>query len=124
VSAIPPAPVALVDARNVQRSTWPNIDDVELVERARLWAAGRCRLVLVFDGAAPAVDGQAEVRVVGAGPESADDWIAREADSLRTGGSRFWLVTSDRELRCRASPGAEQTIGGGRFARELIAIPL
>jgi hypothetical protein len=28
----------LIDARNVQRSQWPNLSDEELVERARSWA--------------------------------------------------------------------------------------
>ena len=28
----------LVDARNVQRSQWPNLPDEELVKRARVWA--------------------------------------------------------------------------------------
>jgi hypothetical protein len=118
------APVALVDARNVQRSTWPNIDDEELVRRVRRWAAGRCAVVLVFDGDAPPVDGGPDVELVGSGTESADDRITREAGSLARLGRRFWLVTSDRELRQRAGPGAERTIGGGRFARELLAIPL
>src|SRR5439155_14260527 len=44
----------LIDARNVQRSKWPNLRDEELVERAHAWAErnGK-RIVLVFDGKAP-----------------------------------------------------------------------
>ena len=44
----------LVDARNVQRSQWPNVPEDELVERARAWADRHdSELVLVFDGKAP-----------------------------------------------------------------------
>jgi hypothetical protein len=43
----------LVDARNVQRSQWPNVPDEELVERARAWGERHdAELVLVFDGKA------------------------------------------------------------------------
>jgi hypothetical protein len=61
---------------------------------------------VVFDGAAP--DGG-----IGTGRESADDWITRRAAEL----DRYWLVTSDRELRERAGGRAERVIGGGSFAR-------
>jgi hypothetical protein len=67
------------------------------------------RLLLVFDGPAP--EG-----AIGTKGESADDWIAREAAELD---EPYWLVTSDRELRERAGGGAERTIGGGAFLREL-----
>jgi predicted RNA-binding protein with PIN domain len=77
--------------------------------------------VVVFDGQAPADDlGDARVELVSTAGESADDWIARRAGELRDGGARFRLVTSDRELRDRASPGAERVIGGGAFARMLV----
>jgi len=103
----------LIDARNVQRSLWPNIPDEELVELAQRWADDRGhRAVIVFDGSAP--DG-----AIGTGAESADDWLTREAARLADSGEAFWLVTSDRELRDRAGGGAERVIGGGRFAREL-----
>jgi predicted RNA-binding protein with PIN domain len=116
-----PAPVVLVDARNVLRSTWPNIPELQLVELCRKWASAQgCRAVVVFDGAAPGCDGGERVELVSTGSESADDWIAREATRLRGSGGRFWLVTSDRELRARAGPGAERTIGGGTFARSLL----
>jgi rRNA-processing protein FCF1 len=48
--------------------------------------------------------------------ETADEWIVREAG----GYSPYWLVTSDRELRELAGPGAARVIGGGSFARELL----
>ena len=48
--------------------------------------------------------------------ESADDRIVRETAEL----DRYWLVTSDRELRERAGERAERVIGGGAFIRELI----
>lgn len=116
---------ALVDARNVQRSTWPNIPGERLVDALRAWArrAG-VRAVIVFDGRAPGgLEGEAELEdgavLVGTGGESADDWIARAAAACRRTGTPFWLVTSDRELRARAGPGAERTIGGGSLARRL-----
>ena len=44
----------LIDARNVLRSSWPNVPEGELVELARDWAATKGhRVVLVFDGEAP-----------------------------------------------------------------------
>jgi hypothetical protein len=100
----------LVDARNVQRSRWPNIPDAELVESVQEWA-GREEVepLIVFDGKAP--EG-----AIGTKGESADDWIAREAGSLP---EPYWLVTSDRELRERAGGRAERVIGGGAFLREL-----
>jgi predicted RNA-binding protein with PIN domain len=106
----------------VLRSTWPNIPARELVELCVKWAAAEgCRAVVVFDGSAPAVDpGDAPVELVSTGGESADDWIAREAAALLSAGRPFWLVTSDRELRTRASEGAERVIGGGTFARRLL----
>ena len=94
------------------RSRWPNIPELELVERTRSWAdAQGFAALLVFDGSAPV---EAE-DVVGTGGESADDWIAREAAAL----APYWLVTSDRELRRRAGAGAERIVGGGSFAAEL-----
>lgn len=113
--------VVLVDALNVLRSTWPNIPARELVELCSEWAAGEgARAIVVFDGSAPEVDACERVDPVSSRDESADDWIAREAAVLRDRGARFWLVTSDRELRSRASPGAERVIGGGTFARTLL----
>jgi hypothetical protein len=102
--------VVLVDARNVLRSRWPNVPEAELVERCRAWANKEgVSAVLVFDGRAP--EG-----AIGTEDESADDWIARVADELE---EPYWLVTSDRGLRARAGEGAERTMGGGTFLREL-----
>jgi hypothetical protein len=123
----------LVDARNVARSRWPNLSEVELIDRAGAWAASRnASVVLVFDGRLGAErcgeDGadtgepgtrRAYVRVVETHGGSADDWLAQEADRLRANGVAYWLVTSDRELRDRAGRGAERVIGGGSFLREL-----
>ena len=116
------APVVLVDALNVLRSTWPNIPERELVELCARWAAahGAARAELVFDGAAPAGNPEPAIVLVSSGAESADDWIARRAAELRGRGERFWLVTSDRGLRARAASAAERTIGGGTFARTLL----
>jgi hypothetical protein len=110
----------LIDARNVQRSQWPNLSDEELVERARTWAERNDkRLVLVFDGKAPGgIVGSTELdertTLVGSNAESADDWLIREAPQY----SGAWLVTSDRALRAAAGGRAERVIGGGGFLRE------
>jgi hypothetical protein len=112
VSNVVPATV-LIDARNVQRSKWPNISDDDLVRLAQRWADEEEQVaVIVFDGEAPA-------GAVGTGRESADDWLTREAARLAEAGKPFWLVTSDRELRDRAGGRAEKVIGGGSFVREL-----
>jgi rRNA-processing protein FCF1 len=93
----------LVDAENVRRSIWPNIARERLVELSDAWAEQHgARAEVVFEGA-----------------ESADDRIAARAAELAGRGARYWLVTSDRELRERAGRAAERTIGGGSFAREL-----
>jgi uncharacterized protein YaiI (UPF0178 family) len=111
----------LVDARNVQRSQWPNVPDDELVERARAWADRHdAELVLVFDGKAPEAGvgtKQLDERatVVGTGGESADDWLIREAP----GYPGAWLVTSDRALREAAGEAASRIVGGGAFLRGL-----
>jgi hypothetical protein len=102
----------LVDGENVRRSAWPNVSRERLVELARRWAAAHGHDVLVvFDGQAP----EEADDVVGSGDESADEWLIREAARL----DPFWLVTSDRALR--AAAGAERTIGGGSFLRELLS---
>jgi hypothetical protein len=104
--------VLVVDARNVLRSTWPNIPELDLIDLVRDWAEREgVEALLVFDGRPPV---EAE-DVVGTRGESADDWIAREAPAL----APYWLVTSDRELRERAGGNADRVIGGGSFAREL-----
>jgi len=91
----------LVDAENVRRSTWPNI--------------GRRELEALCDGWAE-VHGH-EVVVVWESVEPADDPIAREA---RLVPEPVWVVTSDRALRDRVRSHAEQLLGGGSFARELM----
>lgn len=102
--------LVIVDAENVRRSEWPNVGPAELVAAVQAWAAAEGHEPLVvFDGSAP--DG-----AVGTGAETADDWIAREVESLEPG---YWLVTSDRELRQRAGDRAARVVGGGSFARTL-----
>lgn len=120
--------MVLVDARNVVRSRWPNLREERFVELTRLWAEREhVALVLVFDRSAPGgVVGDAELdertRLVGTERETADDWIVREAARLAEAGRRVRLVSSDRELRRRAGPYVEQTVGGGGFASLLEAI--
>jgi predicted RNA-binding protein with PIN domain len=120
------ARTVLIDARNVLRSTWPNIPEQRLVELCCAWAERELvRVVVVFDGRAPGgVVGEQELdgrcTVVGTGGESADEWLIRAAFELRRGRRPFGLVTSDRELRSLAGEGAERVVGGGRFARELL----
>ena len=112
----------LIDARNVLRSTWPNIPEGELVALCAAWVREKGeRAVVVFDGAAPgALVGEQEVvpdcLVVGTGHESADEWLTRAAAAEE---GPHWLVTSDRALRAAAGARAERTIGGGSFVREL-----
>ena len=96
------ATVVVVDAENVRRSIWPNVSGERLVELVRRWAEERgYDYRVVFEGE----------------DESADDRIVRETAEL----DRYWLVTSDRELRERAGGRAERVIGGGSFVRELTA---
>src|SRR5881275_1674696 len=98
-------PLVLVDAENVRRSVWPNLSPERLVELLRAWADEHGRDVLVvFDGQ-PHGEPSGRIRVVGSGAESADDVIAAESERL----DRFWLVTSDRELRGRSGGAAERT---------------
>ena len=93
-------PTIVVDAENVRRSIWPNVSGERLVELVRRWADERgFDHLVVFEG----------------DDESADDRIVREVAGL----DRYWLVTSDRELRRRAGEHAERIIGGGSFVREL-----
>lgn len=110
----------LVDAENVRRSRWPNVRPGRLVELVRQWGeiAGH-DVLIVFDGRAPVESDD----VVGTGDESADDWLVRRARELDAAGEPYWLVTSDRGLRAAAGEGAERTVGGGAFLRELLALP-
>jgi predicted RNA-binding protein with PIN domain len=110
--------IVLVDAPNVRRSLWPNLSPERLVELLAHWAETEgAEAIAVFDGPAPsAVPG---VEVIGTGRESADDWIARRAAELD---EPYVLVTSDRELRERAGANADRVIGGGAFARQLVAL--
>jgi predicted RNA-binding protein with PIN domain len=120
-----PALTVLIDARNVLRSRWPNIPEQELVELCCSWAEARnVRAVIAFDRQAPGgLVGKRELSphcvLVGAGDESADDWLVRAAAELRAADQPFWLVTSDRELQARAGDGAEEIVGGGSFVVEL-----
>ena len=94
----------LVDAWNVIRSRWPNLEEQRFLELARRWAEREgVEATPVFDGRTP--DGS-----------SADDWIARRAEQCAREGRRLWVVTSDRELRRRVDPYVERIVGGGAFA--------
>ena len=123
-------PVVLVDARNVVRSRWPNIEDERFLDLTRRWAeAEGARVVAVFDGRAPnAGAGVHELdertTVVGTGSESADDWIVDHVSPRAGAGARPWLVSSDRSLRERVGDRVERTIGGGSFAARLEALEL
>ena len=121
-------PTALVDARNVMRSRWPNIREDRFVELARAWAEHEgVRMVAVFDGRAPGETiGVQELdertAIVGTGRETADDWIAEHAPRMARDGHPLWLVSSDRELRERVAGDVERVIGGGSFAGRLEAL--
>ena len=115
-------PVTLVDAENVRRSTWPNIEKDELVELVRAWSeATGSPALIVFDGKAPPTEGGLLVKVVSASGETADDRIARNAKNLAATGRPYRLVTSDRGLKARAAAGADDVVGGGTFVRTLRA---
>ncbi len=92
----------LVDAENVRRSVWPNIARAELGELAAVWAKQH----------------RHDVVVVWETDETADDRIARDVRDLA---GETWVVTSDRGLRTRIEPHVERILGGGAFARELLA---
>jgi predicted RNA-binding protein with PIN domain len=116
-------PVTLVDAENVRRSEWPNMEKEELVDLIRAWADATGTYVLVvFDGDPPDASPSPKVKVVGTTGESADDRIARDAEHLVRDGRPYRLVTSDRGLRARAGAAAFDLVGGGTFARTLRAL--
>jgi hypothetical protein len=110
-------PTVLVDAENVRRSQWPNLEPGELVERCRAWAAAEgVELRVIFDGTPPDITGGDVEATAGSG---ADDRIAELAGSVA---GSVWVVTSDRELRRRVAPYATRTIGGGTFLGLLDAL--
>ncbi|MFN2472278.1 MAG: hypothetical protein ABR583_15095 [Gaiellaceae bacterium] len=112
--------IALVDARNVLRSCWPNLSETELVAGCGRWAESeRLQALAVFDGTTAGVSAHAACAILETGKASADDWIAALTATMVERGQPYWLVTSDRELRERAGGGAERTIGGGTLARLL-----
>ena len=121
-------PTVFVDAYNVMRSRWPNLEEQRFVRLCRAWAEREgCRLLVVFDGDAPGDRiGESPVdertSVVGTGSATADEWILHHAERRAVAGDRLWLVTSDRDLRERAAPWVERTIGGGSFAGQLQAL--
>jgi hypothetical protein len=115
--------IALIDARNVVRSRWPNLEEARFLELTRLWAEREgIQALVVFDGGAPAFEADEWITVAGTGGGSADDRIAVEAERLAGEGRRIWLVSSDRGLRARVDPYVERTIGGGTFAGLLEAV--
>lgn len=115
--------IALVDARNVVRSRWPNLEEARFLELTRRWAEQEgIHALVVFDGGAPAFEADEWITVAGTGGESADDRIAVEAERFAGEGRPLWLVSSDRGLRTRVEPYVERTIGGGTFAGLLEAL--
>jgi hypothetical protein len=105
------APLVVIDAENVRRSTWPNLSKQELVERARAWArAEGVPILIVFDGPPP----EDAPDLIGSGGRTADDVIVELEGP-------FWLVSSDRGLRERVRDRAEKIIGGGSFVKQLVA---
>ena len=76
---------------------------------------------MVFDGAAPGGDRElGQMRLVGVVVGTADDRIVQEAAEALARGEEVWLATSDRELRERVG-NVGRLLGGGSFARELVA---
>ncbi len=114
--------MTLVDAENVRRSRWPNLSRDELVRLVRAWAESTgAHVLLVFDGPAPDAEADDALKVVGTVAGSADDRIAADAARLARAGRPYRLVTSDRGLRARAGTSADDVVGGGTFARTLLA---
>lgn len=116
----PPRGLVLVDARNVQRSVWPNPSDSTFVEALEAWALGRAPdedVVAVFDGdpdAAP--DGPVQLVAT----DYADDELVARAIAARAEGRTVRVATSDRELRMRLeAAGAHISWGGGAMLGEL-----
>ena len=107
-------PVTLVDAENVRRSQWPNIGREEIVELVLRWADATGAHALVVSTATRPTSEHPTVKVVGTTAESADDRIARDAESSPRG-RPYRLVTSDRGLRGRA--GARRGPGRRRDFR-------
>jgi hypothetical protein len=106
--SIADAPLVVIDAENVRRSTWPNLSKQELVDRARAWAhAEGVPILIVFDGPPP----EDVPDLIGSGGRTADDVIAELEVP-------FWLVSSDRGLRERVRDRATKIIGGGSFLRK------
>ena len=104
-------PVALVDARNVLRSRWPNIREDALCAASsggpRTRASTRDRASTARprgrDARPPRRQRQADRRRL-------DHNRGRPAERE---GTPYWLITSDRELRERAGGAAARIIGGG-----------
>jgi hypothetical protein len=106
-----------VDALNVIRSRWPNLDASRFLELTHAWAEREGVVAqVVFDGSAPAWVDDERMTVEGTGRGSADNRIAEEAERLAGGDRRVWLVSSDRGLRARVARYVERTVGGGTFA--------
>ena len=105
--------LVVVDAENVRRSLWPNLSVAELVARSRSWAKREGHeLLVVFDGVPP--DDAPDL----AGAPHADDEIVARVERAE---GAVWVVTSDRELRGRVEAHVERIVGGGTFARALVA---
>ncbi|MCW2927332.1 MAG: hypothetical protein JWM86_1300 [Thermoleophilia bacterium] len=116
----PPRGLVLVDARNVQRSAWPNPSDSSFVEALEAWALEQAPdedVVAVFDGepdAAP--DGP----VLLVATDYADDELVARAIAAHAEGRSVRVATSDRALRLRLeAAGAHISWGGGAMLGEL-----
>ena len=108
--------LVVVDAENVRRSLWPNLQPEELVRRTREWAVGEGHELLVVFHGPPPEDAPDLV-----GSADADDAIVELAEAID---QPWWLVTSDRELRERVGDGPERIMGGGSFARLVSQSPM
>ena len=115
----------VVDARNVQRSMWPNASDLQLVRAAVDWRSRQRTehdLVLCFDGEPAGCDewsGSLGAVQLDASPY-ADDRIVEIVREAVAAGFTVEVATSDRELRRRIdAAGGSTPWGGGAFARLL-----
>ncbi|MCW2924678.1 MAG: hydrolase [Thermoleophilia bacterium] len=121
--AEPSRELVLVDARNVQRSGWPNPDDARFLAALEHWAeedreAAGADVVLVVDGVLRNAEPTGVVEVVEV--DYADDELVARATAAVATGRSVRVATSDRELRARLEhAGATVPWGGGRFLRLL-----
>jgi rRNA-processing protein FCF1 len=109
----------VVDAENVRRSVWPNVELDELVALcARHGEEAGVDVVVALDGPATRAGAPGSVRLLAEPGRSADDVIVELLAGLAPGA--VTVATSDRGLRARLEGRGVSFVGGGGFVRELL----